>query len=218
MLWCLSSRSLLGPSINVASPIPDIGQSQSMSGLALQGEATTLVYRASHHQVQKVNWQQVESLTIVDKSLTVVVQLWFSKLMLFTVPVARASIWRYDIGIMTINREYVNCFWGEVLAQSSLRFAPWKGFRGQSCASGPHASAVGSARESPGKHSPRCDLPSTLDDETARRIAALQGCTTSQQDFGYGEVAWIARGVEQRHSPNHFLSKHMIYFPRKHLP
>ncbi|CAL1156924.1 unnamed protein product [Cladocopium goreaui] len=38
------------------------------------------------------------------------------------------------------------------------------------------------------KHSPRCDLPSTLDDETARRIAALQGCTTSQQDFGYGEV------------------------------
>ena len=104
------------------------------------------------------------------------------------------------------------------MAQSSLRFAPWKGFRGQSCASGPHASAVGSARESPGKHSPRCDLPSTLDDETARRIAALQGCTTSQQDFGYGEAVWIARGIEQRHSPNHFLSKHMTYFPRKHLP
>lgn len=40
-----------------------------------------------------------------------------------------------------------------------------------------------------GKHSPRCDLPATLDDETARRIAALQGFTTTQQDFGYGDVA-----------------------------
>jgi len=38
------------------------------------------------------------------------------------------------------------------------------------------------------KHWPRCDLPSTLDDETARRIAALQGFTSEQQDFGYGEV------------------------------
>ena len=94
------------------------------------------------------------------------------------------------------------------MAQSSLRFVPWKGFRGHSCASGPPA-PVGSTRESPGKHSPRCDLPSTLDDETARRIAALQGCTTSQQDFGYGEAFRIARGVEQRDSPNHFLSKHM---------
>ena len=107
MLWCLSSRSLLGPSINVASPIPDIGQSQSMSGLALQGEATTLVYRASHHQVQKVNWQQVESLTIVDKSLTVVVQLRFSNLCSLQCQVARASIWRYDIGIMTLNQTWI---------------------------------------------------------------------------------------------------------------
>lgn len=38
------------------------------------------------------------------------------------------------------------------------------------------------------KHSPRCDLPETLDDETARRIAALQGFTTAQNDFGYGDV------------------------------
>jgi len=38
------------------------------------------------------------------------------------------------------------------------------------------------------KHHPRCDLPETLDDETARRIAALQGFVTASQDFGYGEV------------------------------
>ena len=38
------------------------------------------------------------------------------------------------------------------------------------------------------KHHPRCDLPSTLDEETARRIAALNGFVSASQDLGYGEV------------------------------
>lgn len=38
------------------------------------------------------------------------------------------------------------------------------------------------------KHHPRCDLPSTLDEETARRIAALNGFISASQDLGYGEV------------------------------
>ena len=38
------------------------------------------------------------------------------------------------------------------------------------------------------KHQPRCDLPSTLDEETARRIAALNGSVSASQDLGYGEV------------------------------
>ena len=38
------------------------------------------------------------------------------------------------------------------------------------------------------RHSPRCDLPETLDEETARRIAALEACITAGDDFGYGEV------------------------------
>ncbi|CAE7272935.1 unnamed protein product [Symbiodinium natans] len=38
------------------------------------------------------------------------------------------------------------------------------------------------------KHHPRCDLPKTLDEETARRIAALNGFVSAGQDLGYGEV------------------------------
>ena len=38
------------------------------------------------------------------------------------------------------------------------------------------------------KHNPRCDLPHTLDEETARRIASLNGFVSASQDLGYGEV------------------------------
>ncbi|CAK9067113.1 unnamed protein product [Durusdinium trenchii] len=48
------------------------------------------------------------------------------------------------------------------------------------------------------KHSPRCDLPETLDDETARRIAALQGFTTAQNDFGYGDDIYMETHEQHR--------------------
>lgn len=159
-----------------------------MSRLTLQGEATTLVYRASHHQVQKVNWRQVESLTNRWR-LFCCGSLNLCPLQCQLHGWAFEDMTWYDIGIMTLNqrRGFGTVFFEICTLEGNGR----KGFRGQSCAFG-HA-PIGSVRESPGKHSPRCDLPSTLDDETARRIAALQGCTTSQQDFGYGEAIWIAR-------------------------
>lgn len=39
------------------------------------------------------------------------------------------------------------------------------------------------------RHCPRCDLPETLDEETARRVANLQATTSASKDFGYGEVS-----------------------------
>eukprot|EP00928_Gymnodinium_smaydae_P055223 TRINITY_DN38817_c0_g1_i1.p1 TRINITY_DN38817_c0_g1~~TRINITY_DN38817_c0_g1_i1.p1 ORF type:complete len:1155 (-),score=92.42 TRINITY_DN38817_c0_g1_i1:285-3749(-) len=51
------------------------------------------------------------------------------------------------------------------------------------------------------KHSPRCDLPSTLDEETARRIASLSASVSAASDFGYGEVElpFVSRFSDGRH-------------------